>query len=79
MKIWEHKIIYLDHEADESKDSSYAGAEVHPVALYESVLDKFGDQGWELASVIAYPLPNRPDRLVATAWFKREVVAGADV
>ena len=79
MKIFEHKIVFLDNEAGTVQGSTYAGAEVNPLELLESVLDKFGDQGWELASVIAVPSTIQPDRLVASAWFKRGVVtAGAD-
>ncbi len=79
MNIFEHKIIYLDDEADKIRQTSYAGIDANPLALFESVLDKFGDQGWELASVIAYPQPKNPKYLVATAWLKREIVPGADV
>ncbi len=79
MNIFEHKIIYLDDEADKIRQSSYAGTDANPLALFESVLDKFGDQGWELASVMTCPNPKNPIHLVATAWFKRELVTGADV
>ena len=78
MKIFEHKIIYLDGETEEIRNSCFSGAEVAPISLYESVLDKFGDQGWELASVLACPRPGYPEQLVATAWFKRPVTTGAD-
>lgn len=76
MKIWEHKIVFLDAEAEEIRNSCYAGVEIAPISLYES---KLGDQGWELASVMACPQPSNPEHLVATAWFKREIVTGADV
>ena len=46
MKIWEHKIIYLEDEATKIQGSSYLGAEVSMTALYEDAMDGFGGEGW---------------------------------
>ncbi len=48
-----------------------------PGALLEDVFDKFGDQGWELSSVIT--VPSKKNGSTGYAFFKREVVTGADV
>ena len=55
MKFFEHKMVNLADAASEAHESCYTGAEINYTAAYESALDKFGDQGWELASITAYP------------------------
>ncbi len=72
-------MIYLDEEIAEIQNSCYGGADLSPAALLESVFDKFGDQGWELSSVITVPSKSGANRSIATAFFKGEVVTGADV
>ena len=64
MKFFEYKVVHLAAEAAKISESQYAGAEVNYAAVYESALDKFGDQGWELASITAVPEQGRPDSLV---------------
>ena len=55
MKFFEHKVINLGVEVTVIHQSSYAGVAVDYAAVYESALDKFGDQGWKLSSVTAVP------------------------
>jgi len=74
MKMWEHKIIYLEAEATQILASSYANVEIDPITLYEDALDGFGSEGWELVSVMTHPNPRYPEKHVPTAWFKRELV-----
>ena len=78
MKMWEHKIIYLEAEAAQIRASSYANAEIDLTSLYEDTLDGFGSEGWELVSVMTHPHPRYPDKHVPTAWFKGELVRGTD-
>ena len=79
MTIWEHKIIYLEHEAAEIQGSSYAGNEVNLKDLYEDVLDHYGAMGWELATVLTVGSEDHPNDLVPTVWLKRPVVPIVDV
>ncbi len=78
MKLWEHKIIYLEAEATQIQASSYANVEIDLTTLYEDTLDSFGSEGWELVSVMAHSHPRYPDKHVPTAWFKRQVVRDTD-
>lgn len=77
--LWENKIIFMDAEAAEIQGSSYANVQVNLVALYEDVLDRYGAQGWELASMLAVPNPKDPEHLIPIVLFKRPIVSGADV
>ena len=77
MTFYEHKVVNLAVEV--AKFSEHGGTEVGSLTNYKGALDKFGDQGWELASVTATAPPHGdPAQLVVLAWFKRPVTTGAD-